>query len=202
MKFLKILAVAIAATAAMVASLGMGTASATVLCKTTTTPCGEFLPIGTEVNLSLSSSLTLSETGGKVLTTCGQNPVKTKNANKGNGFETVILPIEQLTFGECTIKPLLLVRGRFEVHHISGTDNGTLTATATEFTIVLGSSDCVYSAGESTDFGTFVGGNPAKVEAHAVFNRKEGGLLCPSDIVWDAQYGVFSWFMPIYVEPQ
>jgi hypothetical protein len=202
MKHLKMLAVALAATAAMIAVLGTPTASATVLCKTTTTPCGEFLPVGTEVNLGLTSSLTISETGGKVLTTCGQNPVKTKNANTGNGAQTVILTIEQLTFGECTIKPLLLLRGRFEIHHITGTDNGTLTATATEFTIVLGSSDCVYTAGESTDFGTLVGGNPAKVEAHAVFNRKEGGLLCPSDVVWDAKYGVFSWFMPIYVEPQ
>jgi hypothetical protein len=187
--------------AALVVLGGAGTASATVICKTNTNPCSEKYPAGTEIKASMTGSASMTTTEGTVLDTCSGGELTGKTANSGSAAETVrgLVPATNLTWSNCTNTVDTLAGGETETHAITGTVNGTYTASGFEVTVntgLLGS--CVFTAGQGTHIGTVTGGLSATVDVIAVITRKTG--LCPSTAKWVTTYNVTS-PTPLYVEP-
>jgi hypothetical protein len=201
MKYLKILGLAAVAAMALMA-FGAGTASAVKLCKNnlSTTSCSEHYPIGTVVEGTLTGSAILETTGGSTLDTCTGSTVSGKTTNTAATGEPVKGNIETLTWTGCTFPTATVTKGSLTIHTITGTDNGTLTASGTEVTINTGFfGACTYGAGAATDLGTVVGGNPAKITINAIvpLTKNESGL-CPAEARWTASYTITK-PTPLYV---
>ncbi|HEV2858724.1 MAG TPA: hypothetical protein VGW80_10015 [Solirubrobacterales bacterium] len=205
MKYAKMLGLALVAAAALMAFVGAGTASATKLCKNNlnTTTCSESYGTGTVIDATLAGekpSAILETTGGTVLDTCTSSTVKGKTATAGSSTETVKGPIEELTWGGCTKETKTLTTGELEIHHIAGTDNGTLTAKDTQVTVngLFENESCVYGAGTGTDLGVVTGGATATITINALVKRVTGGFSCPAETRWTASYTVTA-PKPLYV---
>jgi hypothetical protein len=187
MKYIKILS--LAAVAAMALMAFAGTASATVLKSGTTT-----LGVGTTIDASLKGSAKL-ESGGEVLDTCTAGTVKGPITNAGGSNATVTGEIKELTWENCTKPTTTLKPGTLEIHHITGTTNGTVTGSGSEVTIngIFGTS-CVYGTGAGLDLGTLKGvtSGSASLVINVSVPRTAGGFLCPSSAVWNAEYTVTS----------
>ncbi|HEV2858726.1 MAG TPA: hypothetical protein VGW80_10025 [Solirubrobacterales bacterium] len=202
MKYLKILGLAAVAAAALMAFAG--SASATVLCNnnTSTTACTSKVTAGTAIKSELNGgSATLETTGGTVLVTCTGSTVAGTVENAGGSAATVGGKITALTWSGCSKEVKTLVNGELEIHHIAGTDNGTLTAKNTQVTVngLFENESCIYGAGTGTDLGTLVGGAPATLSISALVKRQTGsGALCPAETRWTASYKVTA-PNPLYV---
>ena len=214
MKYVKMLSLAAVAAMALMAFLGASSASATVLCSEAgrTTNCSEEnkekgivskdYAASTTISASLDSgtSAILKTTGGLVENTCTTSTVEGPTANTGGATATVTGTVAQnkLTFSNCSNTTDVTAGGELEIHWISGTDNGTLTAKNFEVTQVLSGITCTYGAGTGTDLGTVTGGNPATLDVNAVVNKTAGSFACPSTAVWVANYTVTG-PTPLYV---
>jgi len=200
MKNLKMLGLGVLAAATLMAFTAVGTASATVICKTNTSPCSEKYPAGTEIKASLSGTSTMTTTEGTVLDTCSGGSLTGSTKTSGSANETVGGPVTaaNLTWTNCTEPTVTLKGGETETHSLSGTSNGTYTASGFEVTInttIFGS--CLFSVEAGRDIGTVTGGAPAVVDINAVITRKSG--LCPSTVKWVGTYKVTS-PTPLYVK--
>jgi len=191
MKYVKMLALAAVAAGALMAFIGAGTASASVICSTATNPCTSPWPKTTvDFSLTPGTSANLKEPGpeGSTLDTCKASTVKGTLTN-GSNTATANGPVEKanLTWGSCTFPTSTLAGGTLEVHALAN-GNGTVTGSGFEVTIqtfLFGS--CVYTAGENNDLGTLTEGKPAVFHAEAVVNKKSG--FCPgSTAEWSATY--------------
>jgi hypothetical protein len=188
MKSIKTLGAAAMAGIALTAIIAAGTAQATVLGSGET-----LLTAGTTITATLSGSATLTTTEGTVLDTCTGGEVKGKTTNAGGAAETVKGTVEKtgLTWTRCTEPTSTLAGGSLEIHHITGTTNGTLTGSGFEVTVnttIFGS--CIFTLGAGTTLGTLTGstsGN-ATMDINAVATRKSG--LCPSSAKWVGTYTV------------
>jgi hypothetical protein len=194
MKYLKMIGLAAVAAMACMAFFGASSASATVLCTTTSTPCGEKWHIDTvEASVKTGASAILRSTGGALEATCGTGSasVATKVAT-GSSTTTPVGSVAKagLTWSNCTNTTHTLAGGELEVHHIAGTDNGTVTAKGFEVTVVLSSVSCTYGAQGGIDLGTLTGGHSATLHITAVVNKVAGSFLCPADSVWEGDYTV------------
>jgi hypothetical protein len=191
MKHLKTLGLAVALAAALTALLGTATASATVICKNNlnTKACSEPYPVGTKGTASLKGSMILETLGGEVLDTCTGSTVSSTLENPGSATTTVKSGLSSITFSGCTNPVVTLNPGSAELHHIAGTDNGTLTTQKTEITIngIFGTS-CVYGTGASLDMGTTVGGNPGSMTINTIVPRISGSFVCPVEARLTATY--------------
>jgi len=203
MKYLKILG--LAAVAAMALMAFAGSASATVLRSTS-----GILPAGTEIDASLKAgtSASLTDTAGHTLVTCTASTVKGKTANAGSATETVKGTVEKanLTFGtettKCTVTVTTTEGGELEIHWISGTTNGTLTAKGFKIdinTVLFGV--CTYIAGEGIDLGTLTGSTTgeATMDINAVVKLVSGGGICEPTAKWVGTYTVTT-PKPLWVE--
>jgi len=87
-----------------------------------------------------------------------------------------------------------LKAGNLSIHHIAGTDNGTLTLTGGyEVTINTIFGTCVFGSGEALDMGKITGGSPATINTEkAVLPKISGNAACPSHGVSSAQFTVTS----------
>lgn len=205
MKHLKILGLAAVAATALVA-FGSGSASATVLCKTTTTPCGaaNHYSEGTELKMELAANATsvIETTDASIQDICKKSTLRTKTSNTGSSTATIngsFLSID-LTFGECTHTTAVELGGTLEIHHIAGSDNGTITASGFQITASLAGS-CSYGPGAGgTDIGTLIGGTNV-VSVSAVLTKVGGGFTCPTTVKWTATYGLTAPATAVYVEP-
>lgn len=195
MKYLKMLGLAAVAAAALMAFVGAGTASASVICSTTTTPCGSPWANGTVMEFSLVGTAKLTG-AGVTLDTCTGGGVKGKLTN-GSSTTTASGAIESLTWGPCTSTTDTTQLCSLEVHNISGTSNGTVTAggsKACKVTIntpLFGS--CVYSTGTSAiDLGTLTEGKSSGNTPDATLHVNTTVVLdsgpCPSTAGWEATY--------------
>jgi hypothetical protein len=192
MKHLKMLGLAFIAATALMAIAGSGTASATVICKNNlnTTACSEPYPAGTKGTASLAagSSALLSSTAGEALVTCTESTISSTLENPGSATTTVKSGVSTMTFAKCTVPVVVLKGGFAELHHITGTDNGTLTTFGTEVTISIFGTSCVYGSGNGLDVGTTVGGNPGSMTLNTVFPKISGSFICPSDARFTGKY--------------
>jgi hypothetical protein len=188
---LKALGLAAVAAMALMALLGAGSASATVLCTTTTTPCG----IGWHIDklvLSATGSMSQHSTGGALESTCtGSSATATKNST-GSSTTTPVGTVvtAALIWEGCNQKTETLEGGELEVHRIAGTHNGTVTAIGFKVTMVIAGVSCTFGAGAGIHLGVITGGTPAILHLNAVVNKVAGSFLCPADSVWEATYQI------------
>jgi hypothetical protein len=199
MRYLKALGAAIVAAAALMAIAGAGSASATVLCSTTVDPCpaGQKWPANTTLDWSLVPGTTAVQTatGGETLDTCTGSTIKWIITNAGSATETVTGTDEETTFSGCSFTTTTNKLGKFEIHKIAGTSNGTVTVDeiteTTINTVFFGS--CVYGATKGTSLGDITEGKPAILHINAVTERLSGSnLACPETDKWTATYTLTS----------
>jgi len=201
MKHLMKAIVPILALGALLALIGPGVASATVLCNSTTTPCeakyGENTTFGGE---QIGASKV--ENGLTVVNTCSNSTLSATLTKKiGGATETPILEVKTLTWEECTVATKTVNGGTLEVHAINGTDNGQVTAIGTELTVLIGGNDCIYGTGVGIELGTIVGGLSPILVVNATFKRTAGGTKCPAELRWTSEYPFRPILGPLYVEP-
>ena len=209
MKYLKILGLAAVAAMAFMAFVGAGSASATVLCDTTSTPCNQKWTAGTQLEFEISPGTVglWQTTGGETIAECTEAELR-GHPSAGGASETVKMSIQASDFNwnanGCTIQTKTLEGGELEIHHIAGTDNGTVTATGFSFTTTAFGASCVYTFTKATDLGTLTGSatGDAVLHINTVFTKKEGSFICPADLKWSEQLTqVRPEKTALYVEP-
>jgi len=196
MRYAKMLALAAVAAGALMAFIGAGTASATVLCSTTKEPCPKTqdVPAGTVFHLTNTGTTLLTDTTGEPLDTCTISTVKGKTTNTGGPLETVLLGVEKLLWEGCTFPTKTLKATDLEIHKIAGTSNGTVTAggtfEVTINTVFFGS--CIYGVTKGVSIGELTEGKPAIFHANNALAEKFSGssLACPETSLWTSTYTV------------
>ena len=187
MKYVKTFGLAAMAAMALMAFIA-SSASATALYSNTTKQGA-----GTEINATLTGgTATLETLEGTVLDTCKGGGVAGKTNNAGGAGVSVTGTIESLTWSECTKTTDTLNPGSLEIHWISGTKNGTLTAIDAEVTINTIFGSCVYGSAKALNLGTVVGsttGN-ATMEINTKVPKISGNFACPAESRWTASYTV------------
>lgn len=189
MKHLKMLALAAVAVGALLAFLGAGSASASVICSTTADPCpeGQAWTTGTVVDWSIpsGSSVKMVTTAGETLDTCTESTIKKEITNTGSSTATVTAKVTATTFGGCTFTTDTLRLGKTEIHKISGTSNGTVTSDepteVTINTVLFGS--CIYTVptGKSVGDVSEGSGTNSVFALNAVTEKVSGsGFACPT----------------------
>ncbi|MGN6276955.1 MAG: hypothetical protein ACTHNP_13645 [Solirubrobacterales bacterium] len=210
MKYLQMIGLTAIAAAALMGVAGAGTASATVLCHSTSTPCGEKWKAGTEPRFIVKPGTAgiWRDTSGGIAANCPEGELRGTITNAGSSTETVkaSIPASGLTWKnvEGCIATNTLEGGTIEVHAISGSDNGTVTVSGVKITISILGASCIYGFGEHENFGTLTasGSGSAVLDINTFFLKKEGGVLCPSQLTWAEEFeqekpsGT-----PLYVEP-
>lgn len=196
MKYLKMIGLAAIAAAALMAITGAGTASATVLCHTTSTPCAEKWAKGTEPRFIVKPGTAgiWRDTSGGIAAKCPEGELRGTITNAGSSSETVkaSVPASGLTWKnvEGCIQTVTLESGTLEIHAIEGSDNGTVTVSGIKITISILGASCIYGFGENEHFGTLTanGSGSAVLDISTYFLKKEGGVLCPADLTWDEEF--------------
>lgn len=212
MNYVKTLALAVVAAAALAALVGVGTASATVLCKTeptgggtgtkgTTCPEGWAYTAGTEIHGVLDPGTKSVTTTLYLNIECEESTFAGATTNEGSETETVQINVTTWTFGKCNCEVKILSTGSLEIHWVADSFNGTVTSTGLEETVtcgtVFGSIHCIYRT-SNTDLGTMTAGTPATIDiANAELLRTATNELCDTDH-WDAKYEITS-PKPFYV---
>jgi hypothetical protein len=185
----------VAASAALIAFIGTGSASATVLCSEggITESCGlhgKVYAVGTVIKASLinATSSIIKNTGGEVKSECTTSTIEAKVNGAGGEASAVTAEVTSLAFNNCTLKPEVLKPGGLSITWIKGGDNGTVVSENAEITLLMGGLDCIYVPG---DLGTLKGAAMATIEVITVLNRTAGSpMLCPLTMVWEAGYTV------------
>jgi hypothetical protein len=209
MKYLKMLGLVAIAAAALMAIAGAGTASATVLCRTTSTPCaaGQKWETNTQVHFTLKPGTTSEwkTTGGSLENTCTEGTIKGSISSAGSETSTVKISVSksEWTWGGCTQAQNTLAGGELEVHAIAGSDNGEVRATGFNFTTTIAGVSCNYNFPESTKLGTLTssGSGGATIDINTVLTKSGGGFLCVPSLQWIEQFTQTEPGSGLFVEP-
>lgn len=196
MKYVKMIGLAALAVAALMAIAGTGTASATVFCHTTSSPCPEKWKVGSEPRFSVKPGTAgiWGDTSGAVAAKCPEGELRGTITSAGSATETVKIsvPASGLTWKsvEGCIKTETLEGGTLEVHAISGTDDGSVTVSGFKITISILGANCVYGFGLNQNLGTLTGNASGKavLDIKTNFIKKEGGFTCPMDLNWAEEF--------------
>jgi hypothetical protein len=191
MKHVKLPGLIVVAAMALMALLGVGSASATVLCKTTTNPCGEAWKYSGTIEGSLKSGTTavLKTTGGEIDNTCTGGSAKgTASAGGATSTVTGTASTTDVNLSGCTHTVDLLEECAGEIHSISGTSSGTVTVKGCAVTTVLLGVSCTYGPGAGADVGVVEEGGSGgeAVKVSEVASKQAGSFLCPSTVVYEA----------------
>jgi hypothetical protein len=186
MKYVKMFGLAAVAAAALMAFAGAGTASATVFCSTTAEPCPEAQkwPSGTTFDVSIPAGGSfLWENGGTTLDTCKNVNFRTTITNPGSASTTVLATNKEITWGSCTFATKTAVLGSLEVHKISGSSAGKVTAgeeiSWTINTVLWGT--CIYAWKAGKEFGELKEGKPATLVVNSTIEKVSGSnVACPA----------------------
>ncbi|HET9396568.1 MAG TPA: hypothetical protein VFO36_10965, partial [Nitrospiraceae bacterium] len=187
----KMLGLAAVAAAALMAFVGAGTASATQL----TDGSGNVLGVGTAITGESEGTTTLHPPIGSI--SCNKSHVGGKVGDAGSATTTVSGTIEALSFTECNATVHVLKNGSLEVHTegSSNNNNGTLTSTGAQVTVVYLGFHCIFST-NNTDLGTVTGsattGGNATLDIKATIPRTGGssGAFCGTTAAWTGSYKV------------
>jgi hypothetical protein len=175
MSYLKGLAVA-AVIAAALLIVGAGSASATVICKTKTSPCSSPYTKGTVFKAVLTPGTTAVFKAGFMTIECTEGSGSVEMTTSGSATETVKGNTKTLTFGGCNAEFKVLKTGTGEIHWTSKT-NGTFTAEGMEVTGSALGVDCVYGGAISSGI-TLNGGESPTISINAKVPLISGGILC------------------------
>jgi len=195
MKHVKLLSLIAVAAMALMALLGVGTASATVLCKTATggLECGEGWKYSGTIKGTLASgtSAVLKTTAGSIENTCASGSAE-GTASGGGPSSTVTgtASATNLSLSRCTHTVDVLKGCEGEIHYISGTNNGTATVKGCEVTTLIAGVSCTYGPPGETGIAVAVveeGGSAAAAKVSEVAAKTAGSFLCPSTVVAEAE---------------
>ena len=175
MNYLKGLALA-AAMAAVFVVFGAGTASATVVCKTSTSPCSSPYLKGTVFKSILTPGTTAVFKAGFMTIECTEGSGSVETTTNGSATETVKGVTKTLSFGGCNAEFKVLKTGTGEIHWTSKT-NGTFTAEGMEVTGSALGVDCVYGGAINSGI-TLNGGTKPTISINAKVPLISGGFLC------------------------
>jgi len=198
MKHVKMFALAAVAVAAPMAFVGAGTASATALCSTATSPCtGTKYGVGTEIRAALTGGNQSVLTAIFATVKCSESLVVGKVTNAGGASATVVGEITTLDFGTCNCTVTVLNNGELEVHYTSA-GNGTLTGKNSVVTINCSGISCKFgTAAAGTTIGPVTGGSGATPTANANLPYISGdasNFVCTGGSgigIWKAPYEAF-----------
>jgi len=198
MKQLKILGLMAAVAAALMATVGAGSASATVttLCKVEETMAGlpickpeNQYPAGTMIHAELekNTKLVIETPLGKA--ECEESTIVATTEQKTE--KPLGAVVNMLTFAKCgefTVTAILTGTLDIEVIDLPfWTHNGTLTFTNTKIRVKKGAKECDYFAGHS---GTLTGGEMATIDLEGTLTRFLG-VECPEgNGTWKGAYTV------------
>lgn len=204
-KQLKVLGLMVVAAAALMATVGAGTASATFtsLCKAPTTTGGlpicegnHLYPAGTNVHAVL-------EAGTKLNIATPVGLVECKKATLGVTTEQQTAKplgaiVNALTFNECEdegepVDVTAVKNGTLDIEIIDlpvWTHNGTLTLTGTEIRVLwtFTGAECFYDPGHT---GILTGGPMATIDWFGTLIKTNGNILCPEgNANWNGAFTV------------
>jgi hypothetical protein len=196
MKYLKMLGLAAVAAAALMAIAGSGTASATVLCHSTSTPCVEkWEGAQLEFKVKAGTEGVWADTDGEPKVSCTEGILKGKPSTGGASATVTMTVNGESEFNwnnGCSggIVTKTLEGGNLEIHAISGSDNGTVTATGFKFTTTFLGASCIYGFPEARDLGTLTASSTgdAVLDISSVFTKIEGSFICPLTVSWNEQF--------------
>jgi hypothetical protein len=191
MKYVKMFGFA-ALAAALTAFVAVGNAAATELDNAT-----GMVTTGTTIAAEAETETILHPPIGDIK--CKKSLVSGKTTTTGSASETVKGNIEKLTFEECNATVNVLKTGTLEIHtqEASSNNNGTLTSSGTEVTVVLAGFHCIFST-SSTDIGTLTGSANTKSTATFDISAKiprtggNSGAFCGSTAEWTGNYKITS----------
>jgi len=158
----------------------------------------ETLPMFSSITTQVDAgqSVVFTETGGGIYATCAVSAIKGQ-IYQGSATSTVTMPVSSVSFGNCTSSVTAKGSGTIEIHHLSGTANGTMT-TSEEFQIALHipppfSGECLYGSKVGSDLGKVTGATGAAT--HGIIDLTGvlsliSGFPCVGDIVWSGTYTI------------
>jgi hypothetical protein len=202
MKYLKTLGLALMATAALMAFVGAGSASAGVLCKNETDPCTNKVKVGESVNSAIPmGKATFINTGAKNME-CKNSTFSGEVEKEGGEGAVPEVKLKTFTFTNCNCEVFVISSGTYYVSNIVGTGSGRPFGTGQEIkiqcnTILFGVVKCTYLT-NNTLLGQLVGGNPAIFEINAELPLKAGSDMPCKEGIWTGEYDV-STPKPLYV---
>lgn len=123
---------------AIMAVLGVGSASATELYKYTAPNPNDTLGLGTELRMTLAptgGNLLIEDTWGSpfVISTCVESEIAGSTESVGGEATHPLGSLSTVKFTNCTDTMTIETKGKFEVRHIAGTTNGTLYVSGLKF---------------------------------------------------------------------
>jgi hypothetical protein len=180
MKHLKMLALAVMATAALMAL------AAPVSATTLTSPAGtEYTG---ELNYTATSSLLFEI--GFIDVTCTNSTIKGKV--ESNGGATASGKISTLSFSSCGESTVdTLANGSFAIGS-SGGGKGAVTGSGSVVTFAVFGVSCAYKTISFPQMGPVTGGTPATFTLDASVPLESGGILCSKTATWTGSYQVTS----------
>ena len=168
---------AVAATmAAVLAIFGVGTASATVVCKTKTSPCASPYLKGTVFQSVLTPGTTAVFKAGFATIECSEGQGSVETTTDGSATETVKGITKTLSFGGCNAELTVLKTGQGEIHWTTKT-NGTFTVEGMEVRASTLGVTCIYGGAISSGI-TLNGGEKPTIGINAKVPLISGGFLC------------------------
>jgi hypothetical protein len=193
----KSLTLAVVAAAALTAFIGTGTASATELCSTATTPCS-----GTKYlsGTATESTSTKSVLKTNILTvTCTHSVITGDTTSNGGSGATVTAKLTSMTFtgctdsngGACTMTSTYLGAFSFSGGTASTTGKFNYNVTGkTGFTVTCAGIKCTFSTSSATFAGLNHATGALTIAAAEVPLEMESGFefLCPLEATWSATY--------------
>jgi hypothetical protein len=174
-----LVACALAACAALAAP---GSASATVLCKTNTTPCSAAFGFGAEVAAhQVFGTLSRFEVGFATIS-CNESEVK-------GSLSGSAISVTTLTFGSCSDKVKAVAGGVLDLSAVGM--NGFLESSGATIEVEALGINCKYGT-LVTNFGSYrsteaTGGNP-KLVVSALLDKIAGSFLCTDPAPFTAEY--------------
>lgn len=189
--------------------LGASPASATVLCSENKIPCpaGKDYEFNTVLDASLETGTTtvFRDTSSTLVDKCTGSTIESRTENTGAKGVPIKTEIKKLTFEGCNFKTVVTVLGWLDIDYAGGANDtkGILTLKTTEITISVLGVSCVYGAEIiGTAVGLIKGGNPGKMEIEGnSLLKREGGMLCPTHVVWEGKYTVTA-PKPLYIKDE
>jgi hypothetical protein len=202
MRYVKIIGLTVAAAMVLAMFVGASAASATVLCKESITSgcaaAGQAYPAGTVLQRSLEGSSVLSS-NGNTLNTCTGGQFKSEITNAGGASSTVSGPNTTINFENCAAVVHTESVGSLEIHHIAGTDNGTVTESGTVTGNTIFGTNCLYESGTGKDLGQLQGGASPTLSINITVNEAEPKkFICPDTRQWAATFRVTA-PTPLYI---
>jgi hypothetical protein len=195
MRYTKLIGLTSLAALVLFALWGGGSAAASVACKVDThfytaytCPAAQLWPANTVITTTLEGSSTVKN-GSTTLSSCTGGKFTSTIVNAGSSTSTVTGSNTTVDLESCTSSIHTENLGSFEIHHISGTADGTVTTSGMVIGNTVFGTNCLYETGSGKDLGTLSGGSPASLSINASLNESEPRkFICPDTATWTAKW--------------